>query len=47
MIIAFPFLTKKIYFRSLLPYGQADLLCCGAFAVNYYGFIRHAVHIDL
>jgi hypothetical protein len=29
-----------------LPSGQADLLCCGAFAVNDYGFMRHAVHID-
>jgi len=33
--------------RRILPYGQADLLCCGAFAVYEYGFMRHAVHIDL
>jgi hypothetical protein len=29
------------------PSGQADLLCCGAFAVYEYGFMRHAVHIGL
>jgi len=33
--------------RSILPFGQADLLCCSAFAVYEYGFIRRASHIDL
>ena len=39
----------KIYFiyRNFLPSGQADLLCCGAFAVYEYGFMRHVVHIGL
>jgi hypothetical protein len=47
MITALSILLKNIYFRSLLPSGQADLLCCGAFAVYKYGFMRHAVHIGL
>jgi hypothetical protein len=33
--------------RRIFPYGQADLLCCGAFAVYEYGFIRRVAHIDL
>jgi len=32
--------------RRILPFGQADLLCCGAFAVYEYSFMRHASHID-
>ncbi len=29
------------------PFGQADLLCCSAFAVYEYGFMRCASHINL
>jgi len=32
--------------RRISPFGQADLLCYGAFAVYEYGFMRHAAHID-
>jgi len=34
-------------YRHFSPYGQADLLCCSAFEVYEYGFIRRALHIDL
>ncbi len=36
-----------IYFmyRNFLPYGRADLLCCSAFAVYEYSFIRCVAHI--
>jgi len=36
------------YYRCrILPFGQADLLCCSAFAVYEYSFIRCASHINL
>jgi hypothetical protein len=33
--------------HRIFPPGRADLLCCGAFAVYEYSFMRYAVHIDL
>jgi hypothetical protein len=45
--IPFFYGSEKTNHRNFFPSGQADLHCCGAIAVNYYGFIRRASHIDL